>query len=40
MPLRDLAGDGAACLDRGAVPIRAGKEDLSVRVEVLWAFSE
>ncbi len=29
-----------AAYDAGKVPIRAGKDDLGVKVEVLWAFSE
>ena len=36
----ELGGIRSAALDRGALPIRAGKEDLGVRVEVRWAFSE
>lgn len=40
MPLREVVGYTAANLDQASVPIRAGKEDLSVKVEVWWAFSE
>lgn len=40
MPLRDQGTYEAAALDRATLPIRAGKDDLSVKVEVLWAFSE
>lgn len=40
MPLRQLAGYKAVTLDRAALPISAGKDDLAVKVEVLWAFSE
>ena len=29
-----------AAFETAALPVRAGKEDLSVRVEVLWAFAE
>lgn len=38
MPLRDLSFDRVASYQ--ALPISAGKDDLSVKVEVLWAFSE
>lgn len=38
MPLRELSLDRARSYR--ALPISAGKEDLSVKVEVLWAFSE
>lgn len=41
MPVRQLAGYKAAALyDRAALPISAGKDDLAVKVEVVWAFSE
>ncbi len=38
--MRELGSYRAAALDRVALPIRAGKDDLSVKVEVLWSFSE
>lgn len=40
MPIRDLALQRSAAYADKALPISAGKEDLSVKVEVLWAFSE
>jgi len=40
-PLRDLGFERTAAYAADkALPIRAGKEDLGVKVEVLWAFSE
>ena len=38
--LAELSSMRSAAFDRVALPIRAGKDDLGVKVAVVWAFSE